>query len=442
MVTNPAPHKNSGLGRRNPAQTPNPHPLSLPDMALIEQAKREWEVTADSLSQLVCLLDNRGRIRRANRTVERWGLALVTQVKERQVHNLFHPHCQNPDCYLHNFWGRIWPALEQGRPVEWEVEDSILQRHLHFQFQPILPRPAGNGASAPKLGVVLVVQDITGRKQAEQALQHARDALERRVEERTAELSRAVAALQQEINERKQAELEKARLLEQVQAGREQLRRLAHQTVSAQEEERQRLSYELHDEAGQTLTVLKMWLESIRDDLPAGQEILRERVGEAIELTATTMHRLRLLARDLRPPALNVTGGLNDALDDLCTDFARRTRLPVGYTGIELPSLPDPAQICLYRFLQEALTNVAKHARASRVQVKLQAGNGEVSLSVQDDGRGFNRPVNAIITGQVKGVGLLGIKERLELLNGRLEVVSRPGQGACLTAFIPLEDAP
>jgi signal transduction histidine kinase len=226
--------------------------------------------------------------------------------------------------------------------------------------------------------------------------------------------------------------IENARLFEQVQAGRERLRRLTQQVVSAQEEERHRLSRELHDEAGQALTALKISLDLIQSDLPVETGSLRQRLGEAVALTETTMEQIRLLAYGLRPPALDAVG-LNYTLEGLCRDFAERTQLSIDYAGAELPALPEAANICLYRFLQEALTNVAKHAHANHVRVAVRCDAETISLSVEDDGQGFEVQAKALA-----GIGLLGMQERIELLGGRLEIESWLGQGTRLTAYIPL----
>jgi PAS domain S-box-containing protein len=227
--------------------------------------------------------------------------------------------------------------------------------------------------------------------------------------------------------------LENARLLEQVQAGRERLRRLAQQLVSAQEDERHRLSRELHDQAGQALTALNIHLDLIRSDLPVESGSLRQRLREGAALTETIMEQLRSLARDLRPPALDALG-LSYALEGYCRDFASRTQLPVHYVGAELPDLPEAVDICLYRFLQEALTNASKHAHANQVSVALRSDAEAVSLLVEDDGQGFE-----VKAGMASGIGLLGMQERLEPVGGRLEIQSRPGQGTRLTAWVPLE---
>lgn len=230
--------------------------------------------------------------------------------------------------------------------------------------------------------------------------------------------------------------IENARLLEQVNTSREQLRRLARQIVSAQEEERRRLSHTLHDEAGQALTTLKISLELIGEDLPVEFGSLRQRVSDAASLTTATLEQVRLLARGLRPPALDAVG-LGPTLEGFCHDFAQCTGLSIDYLGLELPVLPDAVNTCLYRFLQEALTNVAKHACANRVCVALQRDAQTVSLSVEDDGRGFDKQARLSVSGWPVGIGLLGMQERLESLGGRLEIESQPGHGTRLVAHLP-----
>lgn len=143
------------------------------NLVQIERAKREWETTADSLPQIVCLLDEHRRVLRGNRALEKWGLAQVVNVKGQEVHELFHPGCTDPGCYLSNFWRRAWEELEQGRVYECEAEDEILKRYLLFQVQPILtPKDKANKSAASF--AALIVQDITRRKEAETELRHAR----------------------------------------------------------------------------------------------------------------------------------------------------------------------------------------------------------------------------------------------------------------------------
>lgn len=238
--------------------------------------------------------------------------------------------------------------------------------------------------------------------------------------------------------------IQNARLFEQVSTGQKRLRRLAQRVFSAQEEERYRVSRELHDEAGQALTGLKIMLEMLMSDLGKATggvgateaKSIYEQLEGAVALCEETMGRIRMLAHDLRPAALENLG-LNLTLQGFCRDFANRTKLPIKYTGEDLPPLPDAVEICLYRFLQEALTNVVKHAQANEVKVDLHCDANTISLSVADDGQGFDLRSAMHVSNENAGIGLSGMQERIESVGGKLLVNSRPGEGTRLIAWIP-----
>ncbi|MCI0395952.1 MAG: GAF domain-containing sensor histidine kinase [Chloroflexi bacterium] len=245
-------------------------------------------------------------------------------------------------------------------------------------------------------------------------------------------------ALLQGLADQAALAIQNARLLGQVQAGQERLRIMAQRVVSAQEDERRRLSKELHDEAGQTLTALKINLGLIRNNLPDSADGLRQQLGDLLEWTEETMQRLRLLAYDLRPPALESLS-FHEAMENLTRDFAGRTGLAIHYEGQELPPLPDTTAASLYRFVQEALTNVVKHAQAGEVQVELHLENQILTLGVSDNGRGFVVPEVISRASVSQNMGLAGMQERLELIGGQLKIDSRPGRGTRLVATVKLE---
>jgi PAS domain S-box-containing protein len=226
-----------------------------------------------------------------------------------------------------------------------------------------------------------------------------------------------------------------ARLFAEVKEGRERLQQLAHKVVKAQEEERRRVARELHDEAGQALTGLLLHLEMMRAELGEAPAGLAEGLAEAIDLTSETMESIRRLAHGLRPPSLDSIG-LNGVLQAMCHDFARRARFTIEYDGVELDSLPDSLTMTFYRVLQEALTNVSKHAQASEVWVRLQLENGEASLIVADNGCGIDPAEQP----NRKGMGILGMEERLEALGGTFSLQPRPGGGTCLVATAAVEE--
>ncbi|MEZ4865801.1 MAG: GAF domain-containing protein [Caldilineaceae bacterium] len=226
-----------------------------------------------------------------------------------------------------------------------------------------------------------------------------------------------------------------ARLFSQVQSSQQHLRLLAEQLLTNQEEERRRIARELHDEAGQALTALKVSVRAISDELTANPETAQTFLASAERLLDQTMEQIRQLAYGLRPPELD-TVGLDATLEHLCQEFAARTGIGVIYQGVELEGLPEPASISLYRFVQEALTNVAKHAKATQVQVRLAVPDGRTTLSVEDDGVGFV-PSTPITPTSSLGLGLLGMRERFESLQGHVIIDSAPGRGSKLTATLP-----
>jgi len=228
-------------------------------------------------------------------------------------------------------------------------------------------------------------------------------------------------------------------LFERLEAGHNRLRSLTQRVIEAQEAERRQVSRELHDEAGQALTALKISLQLVESELTGGTPAMRERIKGAVALTDATMENIRLLARGLRPLELDALG-LPRTLEGYCREFAELTDISIEYSGLEAPQLSEATNICLYRYLQEALTNVAKHARAQQVRVELSSDNGEVKLTVSDNGRGFARKGYGREMSKSRGIGLLGMQERFEALRGRMNIESKAGKGTCLSAYVPVQE--
>jgi signal transduction histidine kinase len=208
-------------------------------------------------------------------------------------------------------------------------------------------------------------------------------------------------------------------------------KRLARKAIKAQEEERLRVSQELHDGACQALTALKLKLEMIQENLSSEPEQARAQMTLAIALTDQAAEEVRGVAYRLRPPILDLFD-FNSALEGCCLDFAQGSKCKVTYLG-ERIELPNDVEVSLYRFLQEGLANIAKHANAKNVSVSLHGLANEVRLTVQDDGRGFSLPEE----GRQAGLGLLTARERVEILGGWVEIDTAPGTRTTLTAHIP-----
>ena len=236
----------------------------------------------------------------------------------------------------------------------------------------------------------------------------------------------------QEVSAQLAVAIHQAKLFDEVNTQRKRLRVLTNQLIDAQEEERRRLARELHDEAGQALTALNIHLKLIQQMVPAENDQVIESLDDGIRQVRSTMDQLRMLAHNLRPPALD-TLGLNKTLESYCQKIARQTNLGIIYLGAELPTIPGELSICFYRCAQEAITNIIKHANATSAIVKLSRINRMIKLEVEDNGDGFSTEegLNA-----QHGIGLLGMQERLENLGGGLQVYSDGGSGTRLVATI------
>jgi signal transduction histidine kinase len=222
------------------------------------------------------------------------------------------------------------------------------------------------------------------------------------------------------------------RLLDRLEANEREFRRLGRAVWNVQEDERRRLARELHDGLGQNLTALKQLLGRLHDELPVEFAGPRERLAEAVALCGGTLEDTRELSRLLRPPILDDLG-LEPALRWLARSLDGG-RMHVVIEIEPLPPLDGELQTLLFRVAQEGLSNAARHADASSALLRLVARGDELQLQVIDDGHGCDPDV-ALRSG---GSGLSGMRERLRLYGGRMELRSAPGQGARLRAVVPL----
>jgi signal transduction histidine kinase len=209
----------------------------------------------------------------------------------------------------------------------------------------------------------------------------------------------------------------------------QELRRLSNQLLRVQEEERKTISRELHDEVGQILTGLRMELGTLSHYEPDDE--FRERLESVKRLAEEALRSVRNLALLVRPSMLDDLG-LGPALHWQAKEFSRRCGIPVS-VDIEgnLDQLPEPLRLCLYRAIQEAMTNCGKHAEASRINVVVKQDSDRLIASVRDDGRGFDAQVTT------RGLGLMGMGERVRALKGRMSVASEPGAGTVISLDLP-----
>jgi signal transduction histidine kinase len=275
--------------------------------------------------------------------------------------------------------------------------------HLDITVSPL------RDASGKIIAVIEMVRDITDRKKAEDALRASHEELELLVEERTAELTK--------LNE--------------------QLRNFTRHLQEARETERTVIAREIHDELGQSLTALKMDLSLLTKRLPKGQRNIVEKAESMAGLIETTIQSVKRISTDLRPGLLDHLG-LTAAVDWQAGEFTKRT-------GIGCNVVFDPEEItvdrdratAIFRIFQETLTNVARHAKASKVAVLLKRQNGCLELHVSDNGEGIAKDRIS----DSKSLGLIGMRERVHYWGGSLEISGVRNQGTIVSARIPLGEA-
>lgn len=216
-----------------------------------------------------------------------------------------------------------------------------------------------------------------------------------------------------------------------------QERKYLSQIIETQENERRRISRELHDEIGQALTAIKFNLDMLEKELPKDLPALTERLEETKSLSRQTLAAMRQLSLDLRPTMLDDLG-LVPTLRWYIQNFSNRMNIPSRFEAIGFDGkLPAPIETALYRIIQEALSNIAKHAEADRVEISLEKRDSTLYASVIDDGKGFDLERVLHPESPERGFGIIGMQERVSLLGGRLDIHSKPGAGTYIRIELP-----
>jgi PAS domain S-box-containing protein len=237
--------------------------------------------------------------------------------------------------------------------------------------------------------------------------------------------TRAICLIASDLSEAKRAEQE-------VRASSEQLRKLAARLLSVREEERTRIAREIHDELGQSLTAVKMDLAWLAGRLPRRNAQMHERIRSTLALADSINQSVRRISTDLRPGILDL--GLAAAVEWQIQEFQARTGIQCKLRLLTQEMFAPDVSTSLFRILQETLTNVARHAKATRVEVVKEKEGDRLVLRIRDNGRGFD-PEDPSIS---KSLGLLGMRERAAMLGGQVNIASAPGKGTTVTAWIPL----
>jgi signal transduction histidine kinase len=334
-----------------------------------------------------------------------------------------------------------------------EEKDAIqsLMQHAESYWSSLAPALDWNGSARRELGEVIFRNAIVPKRdelvqfviQVGALDERTLDAAEERIQVVQARFQRRVSAISivalvlgsvlaiVVVRHVKRLSAEAASRFNEVRGAQEDLKRLSDRLVEVQEEERRSLSRELHDDLGQTMSAMLIELGKA-ESMPAGSKGRRDELASVRRLAEENVAKIRNMALLLRPAMLDELG-LVPALNWHVREVGRRTGLKVKLIADELnDDLPESNRTCIYRVVQEALNNCVKHSKANEVRVVMQRDGEGLSISVQDDGVGFDPERH-------KGLGLLGMMERVSAIGGRFHIESQPGRGTVLSTYLSLE---
>jgi len=325
---------------------------------------------------------------------------------------------------------------------------DMAKLHEQILVTQVLPgRSASARAALTKHAGIFFTEAITPVQSTHRDAREAAAVLNRIVamlSQRTVELAASNLELEQEIGQRKVAEeaLKKSehhysKLLEQSDCLQDQLRQLSRQILSAQEDERKRISRELHDVIAQTLTGINIRLAALKKEAAVNRTGLDRNIALTQRLVEKSVNIVHQFARELRPAVLDDLGVV-PALQSFMKSFTERTGVRTHLTAFkEVEQLDTAQRTALFRVAQEALTNVSRHAHANHVEVSIQKQPNSISLKIHDDGKSFQ--VDRVMRANGgKRLGLLGMRERVEMVGGAFCVESAQGQGTTVRVDLPL----
>ncbi|MGD9944659.1 MAG: PAS domain S-box protein [Burkholderiaceae bacterium] len=369
--------------------------------------RRQLELLLESAGDGIYGIDLRGRCIFINGAGAELLGYTPDEMLGRNMHYLIHhSHADAGLMPVHDC--RIFKAFQDGRGCR--VDDEVLWRRDGSSFAAeYASYPIRDGDTV--VGAVVTFSDITERRRTQAALQQAHADLERRVAERTAELSSANQQLRQ---------------------ARDGLRRLSAHMNTVREEERAHIARDIHDDLGASLTAMQLELNWLRRRLEDQPEALTH-IDAALDIGTAAMGAVRRILNDLRPGVLDHLG-LWAALECLLQDAQSRGGLRCSFAcpaELERRRLGRDAEIAVYRIVQEVLTNVQRHAEAGRVALQASACGDDLLIAVRDDGRGMHVPA------QPSSFGLLGMHERARAIGGELTLASAPGRGTEVSLRLP-----
>ena len=406
---------------------------ALKEHDLVVRAKHEWQRSVDTLGQMMFLVDESGKIVRANKAMEQFGLGPVKKICGKSILELLDRLGDKTDSVLGPIpyqikydvnidemciaqrdsspvfteWEKCWQAIHCWESTEWVITSQLHKRDYQVTMQTcaLLPTVHANESQH----ALIVVEEITAKRTAERCLKDYQEGLKQDVKEKNVQL--------EAVNQR--------------------LKLLSKELIQTQEKERKRIASELHDGIGQMLSAIKLGIDTTMHHCqPRIQKDQNCELGRVLEKTREALDEVRRISMDLRPPML-------DDLGILATLqwFFREYQQSIPHIQIhtvfdfEEHDITIALKTVIFRITQEALNNVFKHAKASRIHFKLNRLNSTICLSIKDNGQGFNKNVSA---DRRHGFGLNNMHERASISGGRLDIKSNAGAGVEINAEWPV----
>jgi len=372
--------------------------------------------------------------------------------KQNELSSLYHMALQQ---YLHQGVGTdMQPARDLGRHAMKIGLDTLDMARIHEIALVSLVLPKYSSIMRNSLmgrAGVFFAEAITPIEQTHRGAREANIHLNQVVQtlgHRTLELANSVEVLKQEIS-RRQAVEESLRASEQTTSGlldssrqmQDELRQLSRQLLTVQEEERMKISRELHDVIAQTLTGINLRLEVLKAEASASSKPLQQKIATTQRLVEESVDIVHRFARELRPTVLDDLG-LIPALKSFSKDFTANTGVRVSLkVSARIERSNSTIRTVLYRVAQEALNNVARHAKSSQAEVTVRCLDGLIYMAIADNGQGFHVAGTPDAT-KPKRLGLLGMRERIEMIGGTFSLESAPGKGTTISVEIPQGSPP
>ena len=396
----------------------------------LSSAKKQWKMTVDTLPQLVIAMDDEARITLINRTVETWGIGEVNKVNGLYISD-FLKRLNND--LTDDAWSSDWPAIWQQIKNKDLLERKVENKHTGKTYQYTLRKTPDYDVNNDQCYAVLIIDDISTRHSVEKSLKSQAQALEKNINKRTLELKQANSQLEYQLQAKKV-------VIDELKESQTSRLALLREAFTTQENERKRIARELHDSIGQSLGATKFKLEELLIDK---QNIFNTDYDEFVDVVTklqSLIQEVRHISMDLRPALLDDLGTLV-TLNWFCREFGNT------YSGIsvkqiinaEESDISEDNKVVIFRIVQEAMNNIVKHANAKNIVLELDHSDSGLSLSIKDDGCGFNNDLLIKKQNNVSNIdnttpprcnfGLSSMRERAESTSGDffIETVANVG---------------